>query len=136
MIKEILKYVKYYFNETKQEHSQINDVILKSVLVYQYLYLKHFKKYISVSDIIELNDDGLGLIGPGNGCITWLLERTLGWSDIIHSHSILHDAFDHSLDRGYTYIIPENITPDHIKRNPLCGQIIGLLYCLSKKIII
>lgn len=141
MIKEILKYMNYFFNETKQQHNQINDVILKSALVYQYLYHKHFKTYISVSDIIELNDDGLGLIGPGNGCITWLLEGTLGWSDIIHGHSILHDAFgrfynNHSLDRGYTYIIPENITPDYIKRNPLCGQVIGIIFCLSKRIII
>ena len=140
MIKEILKYVNYFIEETKQ-YIEIDDVILKSALVYQYLYHKHFKTFISVSDILELNNGEIGLLGPGNGYITLFLERILGWIEILHSHSILHDAFgrfynNHSLDRGYTYTIPENITPDYVKRNPLCGQLMGLIYCLYRMIII
>ena len=140
MIKEILKYVNYFIEETKQ-YNEIDDVILKSALVYQYLYHKHFKTFISVSDILELNNGEIGLLGPGNGCITLFLERILGWIEILHSHSILHDAFgrfynNYSLDRGYTYTIPENITPVYVKRNPLCGQLMGLIYCLNRRIII
>ena len=141
MISETIEYVNCFFEETKQKHNSVNDVILKSALVYQYLHLRNFKTYISTDDVFELNDNEIGLIGPGNGCLTWFLEKLFGWSDILHSHSILHDAFGrfyahHSLDRGYTYIIPENLTPKCLKRSPLCGQISGLIHCVSKKIII
>ena len=116
MISETIKYVNCFFEEIKQQHNSVNDVILKSALVYQYLYLNNFDEMISMDKILELNDNEIGLIGPGNGCLTWFLERVFNQSDIIHSHSILHGAFGrfyahYSLDRGYTYIIPENRTP-------------------------
>ena len=140
MIEDIIKYVKYFFDETKQQHIHIHDTILKSCLVYQYLYLKHFKIKISINNILYLND-GIGLIGPGNGCSTRFFERTLGWIDVLHSHSILHDAFGrfynrYSLDRGYTYTIPKNLTTKWMKRSPLRGQFTGLIYCICKRIII
>ena len=141
MIKEVIEYVNYFFKETKQQHNNVYDVILKSALVYQYLYHKNFGVFISVNDILELNNNEIGLIGPGNGCLTQFLETIFSPLHIMHSHSILHDAFgrfyDHySLDRGYTYVIPKNLTPKWIKRSPLCGQISGLIYCVSKRIII
>ena len=141
MIKESIKYINYSLEETKQQHNSVNDVILKSALVYQYLYHRNFGAYISVDDVLELNNNEIGLIGPGNGCLTWSFERIFSRFDILHSHSILHDAFgrfyDHySLDRGYPYAIPKNITPNPTKKSPLCGQISGLIYCVSKKIII
>ena len=139
MISETIKYVKCLFKKTKQQHNNVNDVILKSTLVYQYLYLCNFDTMIPIDDILKLNNNEIGLIGPGNGCLTRFLERMFGGSDILHSHSILHDAFGrfyahHSLDRGYTYVIPKNRTPKCIKRSPLCGQISGLIYCLVKQI--
>ena len=141
MISETIGYVNRFFEETKRKHNSVNDVILKSALVYQYLYLCNFDTMIPINDILELNNNEIGLIGPGNGCLTQFLERMFGGSDILHSHSILHDAFGrfyahHSLDRGYTYVIPKNRTPKWIKRSPLCGQISGLIYCVSRKIII
>ena len=141
MISETIEYVNCFFEEIKQQHNSVNDVILKSALVYQYLYLRNFKTHISIDDVLELNDNEIGLIGPGNGCLTHFLEKIFNQSHILHSHSILHDAFGrfyahHSLDRGYTCIIPKNLTPKCIKRSPLCGQISGLIYCVSKKIII
>ena len=142
MIQEVIEYVNCSFEETKQQHNSVNDVILKSALVYQYLYLRNFKTCISIIDrVLELNNNEIGLTGPGNGCLTHFLERIFNWSDILHSHSILHDAFGrfyshHQLDRGYTYVIHKNKTPKCVKRSPLCGQISGLIYCLSKKIII
>ena len=139
MISETIKYVNCFFEEIKQQHNSVNDVILKSALVYQYLYLRNFKTCISIDRVLKLNDNEIGLIGPGNGCLTHFLERIFNQSDILHSHSILHDAFGrfydhHQLDRGYTYVIPKNRTIKCIKRSPLCGQISGLIYCLSKKI--
>ena len=105
MISETIEYVNCFFEETKQKHNSVNDVILKSALVYQYLHLRNFKTYISIDDVLKLNDNEIGLIGPGNGCLTWFLEKIFNQSDILHSHSILHDAFGrfythHSLDRG------------------------------------
>ena len=141
MISDTIKYVNCLFEITKPKYEKVNDVILKSALVYQYLYLNNFDTLISIDRVLELNNNEIGLIGPGNGCLTHFLERIFNWSDILHSHSILHDAFGrfyshHQLDRGYTYVIHKNKTPKCVKRSPLCGQISGLIYCLSKKIII
>ena len=44
MISETIKYVKVCFRKTKQEHPNVHDVILKSALVYQYLYLNNLMK--------------------------------------------------------------------------------------------
>ena len=141
MISETIKYVNCFFEETKMQHIDVNDVILKSALVYQYLHLKNFQKCISIDDIFKLNNNEIGLIGPGNGCITHFLEKILGGSAVLHSHSILHDAYGrfyahNSLDRGYTYTIPDNLTPECVKASPLCGQISGLIYCVFKNIIV
>ena len=141
MISETIEYINFFFEETKQQHNSVNDVTLKSALVYQYLYLKTFKTCITIDDVLELNNNEIGLIGPGNGCLTHILERIFNRSDILHSHSILHDAFGrfyahNSLDRGYTYVIPENKTPRWVKRSPLCGQISGLIYCAFNRITI
>ena len=141
MISETMEYVNHSFEYAKKEHNGVNDVILKLALVYQYLHITNFDTYISIDDVLELNDNEIGLIGPGNGCLTWFLERIFNQSHILHSHSILHDAFGrfyahHSSDRGYTYVIPKNRKPKCVKRSPFCGQISGLIYCVSKKIVI
>ena len=47
MISETIEYINFFFEETKQQHNSVNDVILKSALVYQYLYLRNFKTYIN-----------------------------------------------------------------------------------------
>ena len=141
MISDTIEYVKCCFKIIKPQHKDVNDVILKSALVYQYLYLNHNDIILSIDDVLKLNNNEIGLIGPGNGCLTHILERIFNRSDILHSQSIMHDAFGrfdthHSLDRGYTYVIPENKTPRWVKISPLCGQVSGLIYCLRKRIII
>lgn len=133
--------VSCFIKETKEKHEDVNEIILKSAVVYQFLYIKHFKKAISVKDILELNNYDIGLLGPWNGCLTQLLAKHFGWSEILHSNSILHDAFsrfhDHySLDRGYSYVLCETRTAKFMKISPLCGQVIGIMYCLIKHIII
>ena len=132
MISETIEYVNHSFEYAKKEHNSVNDVILKSALVYQYLHITNFDTYISIDDVLELNDNEIGLIGPRNGCLTWFLERIFNQSDILHSHSILHDA----VGRGYTYVVPDNRTPKWVKRSPLCGQISGLIDCAFNKITI
>ena len=75
MISETIKYVNCLFEITKPKYEKVNDVILKSALVYQYLYLNNFDILISIDDILKLNNNEIGLIGPGNGCLTQFLER-------------------------------------------------------------
>ena len=42
MISDTIKYVNCLFEITKPKYEKVNDVILKSALVYQYLYLNNF----------------------------------------------------------------------------------------------
>ena len=140
-IKSSLRYVKHSLKEAKEKHPNIDDKILKSALVYQYLHYFYFEREITINKVLEINNGEIGLMGPGNGFITWLFERTFGWIDILNSHSILHDAFGrfhdhHELGRAYTYAIPEKYTTKLIKRSPLCGQISGLLYCVCRRLTI
>ena len=140
-ISSLLRFVKHSFQEAKEKHPYIDNKILKSALVYQYLHFFYFKRDISINKILELNNGEIGLLGPGNGFVTWLFERTLSWSDILNSHSILHDAFgrfyDHySLGRGYTYCINERYTTRVFRKSPMCGQVCGLIYCICKRLTI
>ena len=141
MMKEIIKYVNHSFNKTKQRYNHVNDVVLKSALVYQFLCIKYFARTLSVSEILELNNGEINLIRPGSGCLTFILERVFGQIKVVHAHAILHDAFGRfykhwGLDRGYSYAIPETVSTKFMKRSPLCGQILGLIYCLFKRITI
>ena len=78
MIANIIKYVEHFLAETKEENKEVNEVILKSALVYQYLYHKHFDDLLTVKDVLEMNNGEIGLIGNGNGLSTKILERLFG----------------------------------------------------------
>ena len=112
-ISETIEHINRFFEETKQQHNNVNDVILKSALVYQHLYLRNFNTNISIDDVLELNNNEIGLIGPGYGCLTRLLERIFGHFDMLHSHNILHDAFgrfhDHFLKTEVTHMLYQRI---------------------------
>ena len=74
-IREIKKYVDYFYNTTKSDFDEnVNPVIIKSALIYQYLLLKYTGKKDSVKNIINSYNGEIGLIGPGNGNITCCLE--------------------------------------------------------------
>ena len=92
----------------KRKHLNINQEILKSALVFQYLALKHLNALITIDDILSENHGETGLIGHGNSCITHCLERLCGGSEIFHLHSALHDAQGrfykkYRKGRGYCY---------------------------------
>ena len=137
----LLEHVKYNFNDAKQKHPFIDDKILKSALVYQYLHYFYFERNITLKKVLDINNGEIGLLGPGDGCLTWLFEKIFGWVNILNSHSILHDAFgrfyDHyDLGRGYTYSVPSKYTTRVIKRSPFCSQISGILYCMCRRLTI
>lgn len=94
-IKLLLEYVRYNFKSTKEQFPDINDKTLKSALVYRYVHFYYLERDISIYEILEIEgSDSLGLIGPGSGRLTRLLEFIFGWSDVFSNHAILHDAFD------------------------------------------
>ena len=136
MIEDVIKYVNHFLHRTKIEHPNVNETILKSALVYQYLHFKYFTDHLSIGKILE-NDPDIGLIGPG-GCLTWFFEKSLGWNQIMSSHAILHDGFGRfhnqfKMDRGYCYAFD---APDFMKRSMFFGQISGVIYCAFNKIVI
>ena len=138
-IKGVLQYVNYLIEKTKEDHPKIDETILKACIVYQYLYIKNFSKHISVEEVLRLNDNEIGLIGPGDNCFTRFLQKAFGWIDFLRTHAILHDAYGRfynqfGLDRGYCYCLSQ--TPRFMKASPLCGQISGILYCIFKRLII
>ena len=96
---------------------------------------------LSVSDILELADHNMGLIGPDNSKLIQFLERIFGWIDYLRAHSILHDAYGrfylhYKLDRGYCYPLYGKLSTNNMRRNFLCGQASGLIDCWFNNVII
>ena len=74
----VLNYLKENFMDIKSLNQSIDDQILKSDIVYKLLYFSEFNKLITINEILDLYNGEIGLIGPGNGCLTYILERLFG----------------------------------------------------------
>ena len=138
-IREIKKYVDYFYEATKSHFDEnVNPVIIKSALIYQYLLVKYTGKKDSVKNIINSYNGAIGLIGPGNGRITCCLEALFSRYTFCHDHSSFHDAYGRFYTRydygsGYCYLF-HNL-PTFCKKNSLFGNIIGLLFSFCKQIV-
>ena len=86
-IREIKNNIKSDFDEN------VNPVIIKSALIYQYLLVKYAGKKDSVKNIINSYNGEICLIGPGNGNITCCLEELFSRYTFCHDHSSFHDAY-------------------------------------------
>ena len=133
-IREVAIFVNKNIDKTIKEYPDTQIQILKACLTYQFLYNKYVKLFISINEILEMEPD-LGLTRPDNGCLTYILQNTLGMSSLIPTHSILHDAFGrfyirHGKKRGYIYAKPSKRSNDYDKKNYYKGHVSGLLYCL------
>ena len=60
--------------------------------IYRAAWLTLTKTKISIAEI-DVQETGLGLIGPGNGRLTRLLEILFGWSSVFRLHALYHDVF-------------------------------------------
>ena len=92
---------------------------IKSIVIFTYLHEKYYNTGLPDEVYKELIHDGIGLIGPGDGCLTAILHKLFGWQPYIRSHGILHDAYGqfynkYHHDKGYMYTINEkkNISLD------------------------
>ena len=64
-IREIKKYVAFFYEKTKSDFDDnVNPVIIKSALIYQYLQIKYVGKKDSVKSIMDSYQGEIGLIGP------------------------------------------------------------------------
>ena len=114
---------------------------IKSIVIFTYLHEKHYNTGLPDEVYKELIHDGIGLIGPGDGCLTAILHKLFGWQPYIRSHGILHDAYGqfynkYHHDKGYMYTINEKKTYPWMKKCMFLGQITGLYYCIKNKITI
>ena len=125
------EYIKRKAEVEKENFSGVPDRILKASLAYQYLCVKA-NKDLSLKEILVKHSD-LGLIGPGHGTITHILEKLFSSSQTFKKHAILHDAFgnfflDFGEGPGYCYASPIWL-PSFMRDAPVMGQISGLLMC-------
>ena len=132
--KKALEYVNDTLYFIQAEHKKIDEQILKSVLIYQCLYYNEFHTILSVDDILLENENEIGLIGPGNGCLTGVLEKLFGSFKCCHVHSALHDAFcrfytKYKKGRGHCYVLKD--APKFLKASPLFGHITGFIWSIK-----
>ena len=141
-IREIKKYVDFFYKTTKSDlddtEGNVNPVIIKLALIYQYLLVKYTGKKDSVKNIINSYNGESGLIGPGNGNITCCLEALFSRYTFCHDHSSFHDAYGRFYTRygyGSGYCYSFHNLPKFCKKNSLFGNIIGLLFSFCKQIV-
>ena len=138
-IREIKNYVSYFYNTTKSHFDEnVNPVIIKSALIYQYLLLKYTGKKDSVKNMINSYNGEIGLTGPGNGNITCFIEALFSRYTFCHDHSSFHDAYGqfdtrYGYGSGYCYLFHN--WPKFCKKIPLFGNIIGLLFSFCKQLV-
>ena len=79
----------------------------------------------------DAQETGLGLIGPGNGRLTRLLETLFEWSSTFRLYALYHDVFERLYLKtkkvpSYIYVFKNCI----FKGSPLFGHLTGLLSCI------
>ena len=104
--------------------------IPEALEVYKAAWLILQKTEISIAKI-DVQEIGLGLIGPGSGRLTRLLEMLFGWCSTFRLHALYHDVFGRIYLKakevpGYTYVFRNCI----FKGSPLFGHLTGLLSCI------
>ena len=105
---------------------------MKALKLYRAVWKSLFDEDISIEEI-NSKESGLGLIGPGKGVLTSLLELVFGQFYFFRLHATYHDVFgriyrETKLGLGYMYIYRDSYS--FLKNSPLCGHIDRLLVCL------
>ena len=127
-----LDYINFNFRKVKSKYAEVDDQILKSALAYQYLGICYLRECLSIDSILTDNQWEIGLIGPGNSCLTQMMECLFGRFRVCHLHSCLHDAYGrfylkYRIGRGYNYATTALAC---IKKYPLSGHLTGFCWCL------
>lgn len=125
------EYINLNAESEKDNVSGVPSRIFKAALAYQYL-CTITDKDLTLQEIYDKHPD-LGLIGPGNGCLTGVLEKLFGSSETFKKHAVLHDVFgnfyaDFEEGPGYVYATSARL-PSWIRTRPFVGHISGLILC-------
>ena len=78
--------------KTIRKDSEMSSNLPEALEVYGAVCLILTKTEIPIEEI-NTQETGLGLIGPGNGRLTKLLEIVFGWSSTFRLHALYHDMF-------------------------------------------
>ena len=108
-LEKLEDYIKTHADEEKEKLPDVPKRILNANIAYQYL-CEITGKDLAFEDIYK-NHVNLGLIGPGNGFLTGILEKLFGSSQTFKKHAVLHDVFgnfylDFEEGPGYAYASP------------------------------
>ena len=109
-----------------------NHNLSQALELYKLVWELYTCQEISIEEI-DLQERGLGLIGPGDGILTYILEKCFGRFNAFRLHALFHDVFGRIYNKtkkgpGYMYVYDD--APAMLKRSSLCGHISGLSYCL------
>ena len=135
-LKTLYRYVELNYRKTAREMTGVPGRIVKAVLVYQYLCIHNNHVLLNAADILSKHPD-IGLIGPGHGMLTKILEYCFNSVQLFCNHAILHDAFgrfyhDYRRGPGYCYAISIRL-PKLFRNSPLLGHVSGLLFCCKTR---
>ena len=108
----------------------MSSYIAEALGIYREAWLILTKTEISIKEI-DVQEIRLGLIGPGNGTLTKLLEILFRWCRTFRFHELYHDMFERIYLKtkkgpGNTYVFRNFI----FKGSPLFGHSTGLLSCV------
>ena len=130
-LEKLEDYIKYNAEVEREKFNEIPSRIFKATIAYQYLCTLTDKS-LTLEQILEKHSD-LGLIGPGSGFLSRVLEKLFGKLKTFKKYAMLHDVFgnfyaDFEEGPGYCYASPIWL-PSFMRENPLMGQISGLMLC-------
>ena len=116
--------------------------LLCAALLWQEMELHYLgeNKITSIHKIVdEIGEGSLGLIGPGDGYLTRVLEYFCGQNQFFRCHALSHDVagrfrLKHNLGPGYLYAVSPKEGEWGIKQwwrgRPGAGQLTGLCRAL------
>lgn len=90
-LEDLEEYIKLSDGAEKDKFNGVPNRIFKATIAYQYLCTITGKD-LTLQEIYEKHPD-LGLIGPGKGCLTRILEKIFGSCATFQRHALLHDVF-------------------------------------------
>ena len=130
--RNVIKFMNENFYLFEKQYEDVDKTVLKAAIAYKYLLAVYLGiKNVTIEQILIEQDNNIGLIGPGHGCLTSLCEK-LCPNRFCHLHSILHDCYGRILKKygqgpGYVYMFN---APNWMKKCPLFGHITGLIYSI------
>ena len=95
------------------------ECMIKSIVIFTYLYEKHYNTGLPDEVYKELIHDGIGLIGPGDGWLTAILHRLFGWATIYQIHM------------EYYMMLMANFTTDIIVTKDTCTPLMRKKHILG-----